>query len=90
MFWTGCSGRIAGPLGNNSEEHRPIYRITHAEQASLVADASYFGRSFSARQPRTSDVNIEPLGTSAIWWGSKRQAAAAYIKQRLMRPEPTA
>ena len=32
---------------------------------------SYFGWSFSARQPRTSAVNIEPSGARAIWWGSK-------------------
>lgn len=33
--------------------------------------ASYLDRSFSARQPRTSAVNIEPSGARAIWWGSK-------------------
>jgi S1-C subfamily serine protease len=53
---------------NADSEHDPpaMYRKRASSQM-----ASYFGRSFSARQPRTSAANIEPSGASAIWWGSK-------------------
>lgn len=46
-------------------------RLRNPEDSPWSGMASYFGLSFSARQPRTSAVKIEPSGPRAIWCGSK-------------------
>ena len=69
LFGTDCQ-----PLGSETIWKTIGGRFSGLPMQSKRASsqmASYFGRSFSARQPRTSAVNIEPSGASAIWWGSK-------------------